>query len=196
MTRGEPARRQPNRKGQGGRLRGEIEQAAWKLLDEVGSPEALTLRGVARAAGITGPAIYPHFPGLADLHARLREIAFAHIAEQSDAAVADITDPRTELITRYRVYVDLGQAHPARRKLVLTPANAADPHAAAALDTLVEVLDRCVAAGLSHSTDTRLDTALTLAAITGLREMHGVFPLPPLHTAIEELVVRLARLTG
>ncbi|HEX7303102.1 TetR/AcrR family transcriptional regulator [Lentzea sp.] len=196
MTRGEPPRRQQNRKGQGGLLRIEIEQAAWKLLDEVGSPEALTLRGVARAAGITGPAIYPHFPGLPDLHARLREIAFAHIAEQTDAAVAGITDPRTELITRYRVYVDLGQAHPARRKLVLTPANAVDPNAAAALDTLVEVLDRCVAAGLSHSTDTRLDTALTLAAITGLREMQGVFPLPPLHTAIEELVVRLARLTG
>src|SRR5690242_837965 len=105
MTRGEPPRRQQNRKGQGGLLRIEIEQAAWKLLDEVGSPEALTLRGVARAAGITGPAIYPHFPGLPDLHARLREIAFAHIAEQTDAAVAGITDPRTELITRYRVYV-------------------------------------------------------------------------------------------
>jgi len=57
------------------------------------------------------------------------------------------------------------------------------------------VLDRCVAAGLSTSTDTRLDTALTLAAMTGLRETQGVIPLPPLHTAIREMVVRMAKLT-
>ncbi len=195
MTGGEPPRRRQNRKGQGGLLRAEIEQAALKLLDELGSPEALTLRGVARAAGVTGPAIYPHFPGMPELHARLREIAFAHVVEQTNAAVADITDPRTELLTRYRVYVDLGLAYPARRKLVLTPANAVDPNAMAALDALVQVLDRCVAAGLSHSTDTRLDTALTLAAITGLRVTQGVFPLPPLHTAIEEMVTRLTKLT-
>ncbi|MFD9700432.1 TetR/AcrR family transcriptional regulator [Lentzea sp. NPDC059081] len=195
MTRGETPRRRPNRKGEGGLLRAEIERAAMELLDELGSPEALTLRGVARAAGITGPAIYPHFAGLPELHARLREISFAHIVEQTNAAAAGITDPRAELITRYWVYVDLGLAYPARRKLVLTPANAVDPNAMAALDTLVEVLDRCVAAGLSHSTDTRLDTALTLAAITGLRVTQGVFPLPPLHTAIEEMVARLAKLT-
>jgi AcrR family transcriptional regulator len=196
MTRGEPPRRQPNRKGQGGLLRVEIEQAALALLDELGSPEALTLRGVARAAGITGPAIYPHFPGLPDLHARLREIAFAHIVEETNAAVAAITDPRTELITRYTVYVELGLAYPARRKLVLTRANAVDANALAAFEVLVGVLDRCVATGLSTSTDTRLDTGLTLAAITGLRESHGVFPLPPLHDGIEEMVMRLAKLTG
>jgi AcrR family transcriptional regulator len=195
MTRGEPPRRQQNRKGQGGLLRVEIEQAALKLLDELGSPEALTLRGVARAAGITGPAIYPHFAGLPDLHARLREIAFAHILEETNAAVAEISDPCTELITRYTVYVDLGLTYPARRKLVLTAANAVDPNALAAFDALVDVLDRCVAAGLSASTDTRLDTALTLAAVTGVRETHGVFPLPPLHKAIQEMVVRMAKLT-
>ncbi|MFD9698218.1 TetR family transcriptional regulator [Lentzea sp. NPDC059081] len=87
MTRGESPRRRPNRKGEGGLLRAEIERAAMELLDELGSPEALTLRGVARAAGITGPAIYPHFAGLPELHARLRDRGDGRALGEADAGV-------------------------------------------------------------------------------------------------------------
>ncbi|MGI5500168.1 TetR/AcrR family transcriptional regulator [Lentzea sp. CA-135723] len=195
MTEGEAPRRRQNRRGQGGLLRAEIEQAALKLLDELGSPELVTLRGVARAAGITGPAIYPHFPGLPELHARLREIAFAQIAEETDAAVAEITEPRAELIARCTAYVELGFTYPARRKLILSPGNEVSAGARAAFEGLVDVLKRCVAAGESVSTDPVLDTALLLAAVTGLVETHGAFPLPPLGTSISEMVARLAKLT-
>ncbi|WP_394619787.1 TetR/AcrR family transcriptional regulator [Lentzea sp. JNUCC 0626] len=194
MTAGEAPRRRQNRRGQGGLLRAEIEQAALKLLDELGSPELVTLRGVARAAGITGPAIYPHFPGLSELQARLREMAFDQIAEETNAAVAEITDPRAEMLARYSAYVELGFAYPARRKLILTPGNEVSLGARVAFDGLVDVLNRCVAAGESASTDPALDTALLLAALTGLVQTRDAFPLPPLDAAIGEMVTRLAKL--
>lgn len=42
-------------------MREEILQATIQLIDEAGSAEALSLRAVAKQAGIAAPSIYPHF---------------------------------------------------------------------------------------------------------------------------------------
>jgi len=52
---GSPGTRQPNRRGEGVRLRSEILAAAAKILDATGDESAVTLRAVARAAGLGGP---------------------------------------------------------------------------------------------------------------------------------------------
>ncbi|MEU8762847.1 TetR/AcrR family transcriptional regulator [Streptomyces sp. NPDC048659] len=57
----ETTRRARNPRGQGDRLRLEILEAAARLLSELGGEEGLTIRGVARAAGISPSAIYQHF---------------------------------------------------------------------------------------------------------------------------------------
>ena len=59
VTNTEPRRR--NRRGEGGKLREEIIAAAVALLDEGGDERAVTLRSVARKAGIAAPSIYAHF---------------------------------------------------------------------------------------------------------------------------------------
>jgi len=56
-----------NRWGQGERLRAEILAAAGQLLGELGTVEGLTLRGVARRAGIAPASIYTQFADKAAL---------------------------------------------------------------------------------------------------------------------------------
>ena len=53
--------RQRNRRGQGGRLRQEILDAAHEILLESGHEAAVTIRGVARQAGIAAQSCYLHF---------------------------------------------------------------------------------------------------------------------------------------
>ena len=53
--------RDRNRRGEGGRLREEILQAATDLLERGGNAEAVTLRAIAREVGISAPSIYGHF---------------------------------------------------------------------------------------------------------------------------------------
>ena len=57
-----------NPRGSGTRLRDEIIDASIALIDETDDPAALTLRGIARQAGITAPSIYRHFADLAAIH--------------------------------------------------------------------------------------------------------------------------------
>ena len=57
-----PAPRRPrSARGQGARLAEDIVTAALELIEQHGSAEAVTLRAVARQAGIAAPSIYPHF---------------------------------------------------------------------------------------------------------------------------------------
>jgi AcrR family transcriptional regulator len=63
MPRVEP--RQRNARGQGGRLRSEIVEASRRLTDHGG--DALTLRAIAREAGIAGPSIYDHFANVDEI---------------------------------------------------------------------------------------------------------------------------------
>ena len=55
------AARQINKWGEGERLRGELLDAATRLLARATSRDAVTLRAIAREAGIAAPSIYTHF---------------------------------------------------------------------------------------------------------------------------------------
>ena len=49
-----------NKRGEGAQLRTDIVRAAARLLDE-GTEQNVTLRSVAREAGVSAPSIYSHF---------------------------------------------------------------------------------------------------------------------------------------
>ena len=55
-------KRHRNPRGQGARLTEDIVAGALALIERTGSAEAVTLRAVAREAGIAAPSIYAHFP--------------------------------------------------------------------------------------------------------------------------------------
>ncbi|WP_068798328.1 TetR/AcrR family transcriptional regulator [Pseudonocardia sp. HH130630-07] len=194
-----------NPRGEGSRLREEIVAAAADLLEH-GTATAVTLRAVARAAGITAPSIYRHF---ADVEAILRGVAddaFAELREDLRRAQDRAGErPVHRLLEICRCHLDFARSRPERYRLMFGGArNAADGHGPAgrapagrdAFVVLVDAVSACIAARESTSTDAHADaTALWvgLHGLAGLREATPPFPWPP---GLEDRLVRtLARIT-
>ncbi len=116
------ARRTRNRPGEGERLRAEIVQAADRLLADAGSVERLSLRGIARAVGITAPAIYAHFSTKEALLAAIVERRFAGLADTLAGAASSADEPRAVVRARARAYVRFGLEHPGIYAVLFGPA--------------------------------------------------------------------------
>jgi AcrR family transcriptional regulator len=105
-------RRNANPRGAGVRLRDELLDAATRLLDAGGRNATLTLRGVAREAGVAAPSVYPHF---ADLDALVLELIRRHLADLTAAvraAVAAADSPVDALRNAAGAYVRWGLERP------------------------------------------------------------------------------------
>ena len=79
-----PPGRPRSPRGHGDQLRDEILQAADELLGETASEEAVSIRAVADAVGVTPPSIYRHFPDKASLF-------LAAAMAQHDGVVAELS---------------------------------------------------------------------------------------------------------
>src|SRR5918911_1285314 len=82
--------RTPARRGEGDRLRREILDAAIALIADRGD-EAVSMRAIARAVGVTPPAVYLHFADKRELMFAVLEHVFADLARA--LAAADGGDP-------------------------------------------------------------------------------------------------------
>lgn len=207
----DPGRREPNRRGQGGRLRAEIVTAAAELLDQTGTEQSVTLRAVARRAGITAPAIYAHF---AHREAILLAVVQEAFAELDDAlrAVDDQArerSPAARLRAVCAAYLDFAATRPQRYRVMfgglwhagealagagVTPAEVTDL-GQDALGVLVAAVAGCVAAGSSTSTDVDADAIALWLGLHGLAHQRAVtaaFPWPA--DIAERLVTSLAHL--
>ncbi|MEU9499648.1 TetR/AcrR family transcriptional regulator [Streptomyces sp. NPDC048196] len=109
-----------NPRGQGERLREELLRATERLLEEVGSEDALSLRAVAREAGVAAPSIYRHFSDKTELVWATLEVSYerlaAAMAEAAARAAAD--DPVARLRAQLRAYCRYAVAHPATYRLL------------------------------------------------------------------------------
>lgn len=181
----------------GGKLtRDSLVEAAFVVLDEQNGVEAVSLRAVARAAGVTAPALYGHFTDVTELHAAMRDRTFEDLMEQLDATGEAAPDSLARLLARCHAYVAIGIKWPARRRLMFTPLPGASRCSGqAAFDTLVGIIEACVADGFSTSTDPRTDAASLLAALHGValtRIGMTEFPWPPLDQTVTTVTRRLA----
>ncbi len=106
--------RTTNPRGQGARLREELLDAATRLLDIGGRDATLTLRGVAREAGVSAPSVYPHFADLDELAVALirRHVADlgAALARTASRTAARPAPDRVRAVAR--AYVRWGLQHP------------------------------------------------------------------------------------
>lgn len=99
---GDTVRRERSPRGQGEQLRREILEAVARLLDEWGGAEKLTMRAVAREAGVAAPSIYLHFSDKADLVWAALEDKYTDLAARmraADARAADAGRPARERLT-------------------------------------------------------------------------------------------------
>ncbi|GGM05636.1 hypothetical protein GCM10010129_56540 [Streptomyces fumigatiscleroticus] len=204
------AARARNRRGEGGRLREDIVDAAAALLDETGDERSITLRSVARRIGIAAPSIYAHFPDQPAIMLAVVRREFAALEAHLRAAVREAgNDPRDRLYALCRAYLGYAYDHPGRYRTMFgglwmpTLGNSSLTEeelttlGATAMQILADALDDCVAAGQSSAADPQLDAVTLWVCLHGLAHQHAVtriFPWPE-GTVADAIITRVAKLT-
>lgn len=209
-TRPGPVRR-PNRRGEGARLRGEILAAAGQVLDVSQDEHAVTLRAVARQAGIAAPSIYAHFADRQAILLALAQDAFADLADRLGAASVAGDDPVVRLRASCEAYLDHAVARPQRYRLMFgglwsaadavassaVPATAVEALGQDVLAVLAGRLQACVEAGASTSAEPAADAVALWLGLHGLAHQRAVstaFPWPA--DIVDRVVGPLARLVS
>ncbi|MCV7170377.1 TetR/AcrR family transcriptional regulator [Mycobacterium manitobense] len=145
--------RQRNARGEGRKLRDDLLVAAQRLLERTGSEDAVSLRAVAREAGVSAPSIYAHFPDGRAIVDELVQQTFAQLSALLREA-RDQSGPGDRLFTICMAYIRFGLRQPERyltlferrRSLARTEQLAAGgpaflyPNGAEAFGILVEAL--------------------------------------------------------
>lgn len=185
------------RKGDGDRLREELLDSTEALLREHGSPDAISMRSIARDVGVSAPSIYLHFEDKDELVHAVCVRGFERFDAEIETAVAGIDDPLMLLRARGEAYVRFALEHTEIfRVLFLTPGpqhDVADPTApgGTALYRLVGNVEACIAAGYFEADDP-FEVALVLwSAVHGLASLavvHYGFATP---ARIDRLIERL-----
>lgn len=172
------ADRSRNPRGEGARLREEILVAAISLLDESTDPGVLTLRGIARRAGISAPPIYQHFADLPELVDAVRERSFDDLLRAVTEAIQGTGievmasqgppgDPARALVAAGAAYVRFGQEHPARYRLMFS-ADGYATNAVATLDLVTELIAEAARVGAGTSVDAASDAWMLWAGLHGV----------------------------
>lgn len=183
-------RRTRARRGEGPLLRDEILTATERLLLRTGSAQAVSIRDVADAVGVTPPSIYRHFQDKDSLIAEVSAQHFAAFDAELAAAIVGVKDPVDVLVAMGRAYMRFGLANPEPYRILFMtrPENIPDDFqqeffqkAGAFLD-LVAACQACIDAGrLRPQYSDALRVALGLwARVHGLTSLALSKPFLPL----------------
>jgi len=145
-------KRQRNQRGEGARLKDELLDAAMRILDK--SPNAqLSLRMVAKEAGVTATSVYRHF---ADVNAMMAEIVRTcwsqmgeHLVQAAANAASD--KPSEILKAQMSAYVRYAMERPSRYQLLfalsIEPENDLDGPLRPAFRPVRKTIEAIAAAG-------------------------------------------------
>jgi AcrR family transcriptional regulator len=160
-----------------GDLRRALLEASLDLVDESGIG-ALSLREVARKAGVSHNAPYHHFKDRGSLLSALAEEGFAELAAEMAAARAAAPDARARLEACGLAYVRFALKSAARFKVMFRPELGAPSEGGAvarastpALDTLIAAIVEAQQAGLAPSGDPMPLVLTCWAAVHGLASL-------------------------
>ena len=190
------ARRQRARKGEGDLLREEILEATERLLLETGSEEAVSIRSVAKATGVTAPSIYRHFTDKTHLMFEVCGRQFQRLDNLLEDAVAGIDDPVEAMAARGRAYVRFGIEHPEHYRIMFmgpaytTPDQWGDLLSTGSFAHLVEGIERMAEAGVvTPGADTftmALHVWANIHGLTSLLVTKPNIPWPDLEAFVEQ----------
>ena len=194
-------RRPRARRGEGDLLRQEILDAAGRLLAEHGDENAVSVRMIADAVGVSPPSIYLHFPDKDALIEAVCEDRFAAFDLALEEAAAGETDPLEALRARGRAYVRYGLDHPeayrvifmTKHERVMTVDDLAsfDNAGARAFGHLVEAVATADYAGVIDAGDSFYAAVAIWTAFHGLVSLlisEPGFPWPPVDLLVERLL--------
>lgn len=201
MTRANTASSSPRRtrarRGEGERLREQILEAGERLLIETGDEEAVTIRAVAEAVGVTPPSVYLHFADKDELLFAICERHFAQLDRVTEEAAAGSDDLLESLALRGRAYIRFGIEHPEQYRILFMRPPSHTPESfqvdrlrdAAAFGHLVEHVSKCVQAGLIDGDPLLVSLGLwaVVHGLTSLLISKPEFPWPDLDVMIDHV---------
>lgn len=190
-----PATPRPrNAKGEGGRLRTDLLDAAADLLAEEG--DVVSLRAIAARAGVSPTAVYRHF----DDHVELLRAAVVHCWEEFERALVDAGAEAGDPVSAFRAageaYIDFATGQPGKYRVLF--ANKIDLGVDAAVGvSAFEYLVTMVEAILAANDDPRdarfvaVQVHTWIHGMVDLTSRHAESDWPPLGALLDELGVRL-----
>lgn len=186
-----------NPRGQGERLRAEIIDTALRLLDELADDQALSLRAVAREAGIAATSVYIHFADRDALVLAALEHCHTDLLHAADQAESGAAGPVAALRARTTLLGTWSRAHPGLYKVLhestlnqrtdmsfkeeMTKRNTA-------------AIRRCMDAGLAPHGDAAtvsLDLRTAVHGAVSLRVNQPELPWPPLEEQVDRFLTKL-----
>lgn len=177
-------RRPRSARGDGERLRGEILRAAEQLLIAKGSADAVSIRGVATAVGVTPPSIYLHFADKDELIFAVCQEQFARLEQLIDAALVGIDDPLERLRKMGEVYVRFGVEHPEQYRILLMGKDEVTIQdfqdgtmpGVSTFGGLMAAIEACMDAGIFRRQDVFLVATGIWALVHGITSMRITIP--------------------
>ena len=193
-------RRARARRGEGEKLREQILAAASRLLVETGDEDAVSIRAVAEAVGVTPPSIYLHFADKTELVFAVCERYFDELDRMSESAAAGSDDPVESLILRGRAYIRFGLENPEPYRVIFMrkPTDTPQPWqyekivSSSAFGHLLQAVTAAIDSG-------RLEGDPMLVSISLWSAVHGItslliskpgFPWPETERVIDEVLQR------
>lgn len=183
-----------------GALRETLLTATLELIESEGIG-AVSLRQVARAAGVSPGAPYHHFPDRAALLTALSDDGFRRLAADLCAAKANAAGPAEALHAMIETYVHFARHNPAYFQLMFRPelkkshkSEQGDEAGDDAFAVLVDTVEAGIATGVMPRADTKV-LALTLwSLVHGLASLWLDGNLAHKTDDPEELTRQIARL--
>lgn len=193
-TPGPAARRVRARRGEGDRLRTEIIDAAERLLVETADAEAVSIRAIGLAVGVTAPSIYRHFPDKDALIVAVCERCFETMHEYEARECEGIEDPLALMHAMGRAYVHFALDNPGQYRVMMMSPQIADPNksvdgfqagdnAMHGLEMLIGAVERAIEAGMLLDVDpVRIAVLLwtTVHGMASIRIAKPELPWPPI----------------
>lgn len=174
-------------------------EATEKLLIERGDAEAVSIRAIADAVGVTPPSIYMHFKDKTDLLVAVCDDRFREFDEVQEAAAASFDDPLESLQARGRAYVRFGLDNPEHYRILFMVRDpqradrdsAEVPAGLVAFGHLVGAVQRCMDAGSFAGGDPVLVATGLWTAVHGITSLLICFPnfdWPDLDTLVDHVL--------
>jgi AcrR family transcriptional regulator len=190
------------KRGEGDRLAEEILEAASALLLKTGDEEAVGIRAVAEAVGVTPPSIYLHFEDKEALLLAVCVRQFQRFDAYVESLVAGVDDPADQLRVRAQAYVRFGIEHPehyrimfmGRGRMMRTPDGGLE--VAIGFDHLLDNVRRSMDAGTMRRDDPLLVATGLWSLVHGITALAIAVPgfppmgLDPLLDHVNDLVTR------
>jgi AcrR family transcriptional regulator len=190
-------RRARNRRGQGGRLRDELIEAARRLLATAERETDVSIRAVTREAGTAPQSFYLQFASLDELLYAVYAVEYEGLRQAMARAASQARDPRARLVAACTAYCQYAQEQPGRYR-ALTGVRGQPSHqdwddrplpGAPAFAVLHDAVAQALTAAGSPA-DPFLAASTLWAALHGLvtlRASRPAFPWPPLADMIASI---------